>query len=1791
MATRYPVIGVVTRAFKTLGRKTTSFARAAKGKAAVSRAVAEALEQRQLLTVTSVNFTPASSNVVAGTPISCSLGANSDDQSLSGYYVAWGDGYSDSLSADATTASHTFSNAGIFTSTVTAFDDAGAPGYAVTQQIWVNPPAFTIAAYGLSQQAGQSFTAEIGSIPNFYGNAGDYVGSLTLGGASYPIAFAADYSGNLNLYISGNAPQTCGTSTASVSVDDVVAGLTASASNTLTATIAPPSFSIVASSIVNTQPGQTYTIGTIYNYFGNPSDYSGSVTLSGLSGSFPVTCSEFQSGTLLIQATAPDSVGVYTASVEIDDASGGLTISTSAGFSLTNSPPPFSVSTPDVAMQANQTMSAVTVGVINGYFGNPGDYSGTFSDTTGDSYPLTAVSDGSGNLLLQISGTAPSSAGAQTGFITVTDTDPGSGLTASASNSASFSCSPAAFTVATPTSFTLANAGSFWNDGLSGTVGQISHYNGQPSDYSGIIAIDDNSYSLSFSDDGSGNLLVQCGAILLAPGNYSAQLNVTDAVSGLFTNSVAAFNVWAVQPIAWANGLSNSATYGVPWSGTVATFNDDPAFNPNPSAANHVSASVAYTQSYNNTFTSNSSSVSGANGSFAVNDTQTFAYAADYAVQTAISDTEGQSASASGDVNVSLPAFSVSTQTPTVVEGQSQNNVVIGTLTDTAGAYSIASDFSAVYTIPVAGGTSYPADNLAVALVPDSPTDGVYTLTVLNLPALPADQPAGTLYVSETVPGASNSVSTGVGVNVSSQNTVQLMRPSTPATPKFRQPGPVVIAYYSDTLDWNGNMNPSAYTATLLLNDQTYAVTFGSGDSGAIGDGTVNLADGSSLAPGTYTGTLTVTNDPGAGDAQCSVEIDVADAPPSAPIMQTITATEGTSWTGNVATFTTFGAMWSNYYVTPSDYTAIIDYGDGTTPQTGTITGSDGFFTVSDTHTFNLAGSAPTVSITENAGNSADTSSTTGSASISLPPITVNVPSQISAVTGQGYSGVVGVINGSLQTGADFSGSITVAGENGTVSVVGHEVDGTLPSDLAAGTYTATLTVVESLSNPTGTPETTSATNTFSLVVSNGYLKVTTLAIYANVGEQFSGTVATFTDTDPNAGTISAYVAWGEGSGDGAGAVSGNNVSGNHTYQQSGYYLLSVSMSDSESNTDSSSAEAFAAPITLNSLTVRDSNDHGNSVISTTIDAPDLYVAETATGIVSIDLLPDVTPSTSDALQHVLWNIDPSDDANPDSGTFRVAPGADTVTAELTPVAHTFIVAAGVDTNGDGHLTAGEVTEQVTVHILDATAKTVTDNIADGDLAKNVQRTVGAFVPINNGDDDYNDTPDFQQNGPVVGEDHLLPIVLHQITGDDPGNYVLDIPSNVRVWTNSDRSGPVSPDTEISAAADTTLYVEGVEQGSGTLVANWSNETKSVNDADELKITTFSWSGPLDVPGDAVYTYTASGALPGSGWIDSPNTVIMTGLASSTATIRWDDGPEVGHATCWVNDSYRWDMDVNVVEVKLKFDATNSIHYNSNPRQLSDARTTVESAPDGTDVIVGDITLDTMAGPMVNGKMRGLKFMELGFIQNVRFTQKSGDFYNLPKIGAAGDGRRRLSPLPGLGYVVDYRTIPVRSQEPWADSTDVASESDKGEYYKPGPSANTAVSSMGFEYTDRPVITASDVNTLTESGITDSKINYLDIVFDANLYFAVRTTKAVNGSDLVYTQLASAAWTFNGSGPVDGSGVWTPAGAGQPNGPAGTDGAHVFSQAPAGATVPITSGTPANDLFMTEPGNWSTVNI
>src|SRR6266516_3109442 len=210
---------------------------------------------------------------------------------------------------------------------------------------------------------------------------------------------------------------------------------------------------------------------------------------------------------------------------------------------------------------------------------------------------------------------------------------------------------------------------------------------------------------------------------------------------------------------------------------------------------------------------------------------------------------------------------------------------------------------------------------------------------------------------------------------------------------------PVVLSSVTDALPagfaYVAGSTTGATTADPTISGQTLTWN-GSFSAPAGGDVTLHFNVTASSTPGTY------YNNAG-GDAGAVVVVATGDTAPitveagDQPITAsgtTVSATEGASFSGEVATFTDPDAA-----ATASEYSATIDWGDGSATTAGTIGGSAGSFSVSGTHTYAEEGPySVTVTITDvdNAGNTATANSTATVADAALHAGTFTVPSSTS---------------------------------------------------------------------------------------------------------------------------------------------------------------------------------------------------------------------------------------------------------------------------------------------------------------------------------------------------------------------------------------------------------------------------------------------------------------------------------------------------------------------------------------------------------------------------------------------------------------------------------------------------------------------------------------------------------------------------------------------------------------------------------------------------------------------------
>ncbi|HZR43545.1 MAG TPA: choice-of-anchor P family protein [Ktedonobacteraceae bacterium] len=268
-----------------------------------------------------------------------------------------------------------------------------------------------------------------------------------------------------------------------------------------------------------------------------------------------------------------------------------------------------------------------------------------------------------------------------------------------------------------------------------------------------------------------------------------------------------------------------------------------------------------------------------------------------------------------------------------------------------------------------------------------------------------------------------------------------------------------------------------------------------------------------------------------------------------------ISATANTPFTGSVATIS--GANMA------SDTTATIDWGDGSVPTAGTISGSGSTLTVSGTHTYTTPGTFP---LTVTAIEGARSAQGTGQATVVQGPLTVQVNS-ISATANTPFTGPVATISGANMA-SDTTATInwgdcspttpgTVSGSGSTLTVSGSHTY-TQP-----GTFTLTVSATEGNRMAQGTGQ---ATVQPPLVVLVDKIQPTATV-------PFSGPVAIISGANMTSDTT-ATIIWGDGSSTPGTVVDNLNgtftVNGTHTYATAGSFTLTVSAKEGTRNAQNS---------------------------------------------------------------------------------------------------------------------------------------------------------------------------------------------------------------------------------------------------------------------------------------------------------------------------------------------------------------------------------------------------------------------------------------------------------------------------------------------------------------------------------------------------------------------------------------------------------------------------------------------
>jgi hypothetical protein len=659
----------------------------------------------------------------------------------------------------------------------------------------------------------------------------------------------------------------------------------------------------------------------------------------------------------------------------------------------------------------------------------------------------------------------------------------------------------------------------------------------------------------TYAEDGSRPVTVSLTETGASPGTATAHSAANVAEAQL--------SVTGMGPI--------STTEGAPVTVTAATFTDPGS----PDPASQFTASIAWGDG-----TTSAGSISGSAGSFTVTGTHTYAdeiSGGSYSVTVAEADTGftsnpvGNTVTVAEGDSLSVPAAPAITAT----EGTAFSGSV-ATFIDDTNSNNDQTDFTA--TINWGDGTTSAGTvnqtNGAVFEV-----DGSHTY---------ADEGsfAVTATLSDDAPGTATATATGTAT-VAEADSFQPGPATVIPTLTEGQEFTGVVAHFSDpgypgnaatdfraTITWGDGTTSAGTVSGGAGSDLTVSGSHTYADEGLFSVGTVLADDApSTVTFGAATGSFTVTE----GD---SFSVGAAPA---------ITATEGTAFSGSVATFIDD----TNNNNDQKDFTATINWGDGTT-SAGTVNQTNGaVFEVDGSHTYADEGSfAVTATITDDAPGTA-TATATGTATVaeadSIPDL-VAVP--LSNVTeGTAFSGTVALFSDTFpNTASDLTA--TIAWGDGTTTagtVVG--VVGSAGNYAVTGSHTYADEGLRSLfvtvaDDAPGTA-TASAPGASFRVAEADSLSATGVPIGVAAGATFSGPVATFTSsyTGNVAGGFSAVINWGDGTAS-AGVVTGSGgsftVSGSHTYTDPGTFAASVAIADNAPGTATATAPAtVSAPPTI----------------------------------------------------------------------------------------------------------------------------------------------------------------------------------------------------------------------------------------------------------------------------------------------------------------------------------------------------------------------------------------------------------------------------------------------------------------------------------------------------------------------------------------------------------------------------------------------------------------------------------
>jgi hypothetical protein len=654
-------------------------------------------------------------------------------------------------------------------------------------------------------------------------------------------------------------------------------------------------------------------------------------------------------------------------------------------------------------------------------------------------------------------------------------------------------------------------------------------------DYGATIAWGDGTTSAGTisGPDAGGSFTVTGGHTYTEEGNFTITVTIKhDAATpdAVVTSSA----VIADPAVNGSGGFTVNTVEGQAFTGqTLATFKD-PA---GAEALGDYGATIAWGDG-----STSAGSISGpdAGGTFTVTGGHTYTEEGNYTITVTIKhDSATPDASVTSSAVVTDPPVNGTGSDFSAIEGTAVTGQTVATFKDPGGKEALGdygativwgdgSSSSGTITGPDASG------NFSVTGGHTYTEEGKFTVTV----TIKHDLATPDAVVTATATVADPKV-VGSGVNF---NAVEGLKFTGQQVATFTDPGGAeALGDYSATINWGD----------------------GSSSAGTIGSGfTVTGGDHTYTEEGKFTVTITVKHD-SAPDAVITGTATVADVPVNGTGGFTVTGLEGQVIAGQtLATFTDpAGAE------TIGDYSAVINWGDGTAPGAGTISNAGGTFTVRGAHAYAEEGNY-TITITIKHDSATPDAVVTSSALVADQAVT-GTGVDVSAVEGLKFAGQtvatitdpagaepVSDYGATINWGDGSSSAGTIVASGGSLSVTGDHLY------VEEGKYTITVTIKHDSATPDAVATSTATVDDPAVAGTGGFI------INSTEGAPFKNqVVATFTDPAGAEvlGDYSAAIDWGDGT-TSAGTVSGPDgsgtftVTGDHTYAEEGKFTFTVTL-------------------------------------------------------------------------------------------------------------------------------------------------------------------------------------------------------------------------------------------------------------------------------------------------------------------------------------------------------------------------------------------------------------------------------------------------------------------------------------------------------------------------------------------------------------------------------------------------------------------------------------------------------